>query len=569
MNQIKKLDQKIISKVAAGEVVEHPVSVIKELIENSIDAKATKIEINLTNSGFDKIAITDNGTGMTKTDLLICIDSHTTSKITTEKDLYNIYSLGFRGEALHSIANVSKTTVMSKTKEGVAGYQIQVEGGVLIDQKPLGMNQGTIVIVKELFYNQPARKKFFDTPQSEFRKILQSITSIAICYPKISFVLKHNNKIVLHLPKNQTLKNRLEHILSETTVEKLVRVQTKDENFTISGFTSKPQLSYTNKQNQYIYVNNRYVLNKKISAIIKDMYGNLLEPHSYPLFVLFIEANPQDIDVNIHPKKLQVEFSDEKSLLKLIQQGLQQSLGYNDLTYQVGQSSQQTQNEFNPNFKPRSNQHLASELKIETNLWNIKTNKTQTKIEEVLQVNNLYLVVNYNQDILIFDQHAAHEKILYEQYLQTFFTKKNKNEILPYSKIIDLPINLQQILNDYSDTLNELGFKIEHFRKNQYKITQIPKIFEKHNMSQLLNELLSQLQEFGYIKQADQKSLQTISYLACRTAIKAGDFLTKKERLNIVKKLFETDSNYTCPHGRPLKIQFTKSELEKMFKRRK
>jgi DNA mismatch repair protein MutL len=573
--KINKLPEDVISKVAAGEVVENPGSVIKELIENSIDANATQINIEVFDSGFEKIIIIDDGEGMDPDDIKESVERHTTSKIKEYEDLNAIRSFGFRGEALHSMATTSKLTLQSKMADSLAGYELKVNGGKAGEFKPLGMPDGTMVIVEDLFYNVPARKKFVKSKQAEFRKIVDNVTRFALAHPGIGFKLKHNNKAYLHFGKNQEHKDRMLEVLGKDVHKNLIKVSAKEDDINIEGYISKPQNSFPNKDLQFLYVNGRYVVNKEISRIIKESYGSLLEPRMYPAFVLFINIPPEDIDVNIHPRKREIKFADPEKLFSQVRYAVQNGLGISDLTYKMNDEVEEFE-EFLHSGKERdnkdistrkANKYIANILKEETAEWNIKTNKNKTKKEEIIQINDLYLIVENEKGITIIDQHAAHERILYEEFLQKFIEKRDEKEIVEINKTFELPYNLVPLLEDNIEVLATIGFTIENFGKNTYKFTTIPKLFEKHDLTGLIIEILGDLEQNGDPKKADEKSLQTISYTACRLAIKGGDYLTMEERRNLIEKLENTKTGYTCPHGRPVRVDISFGQLRKMFKR--
>lgn len=582
--KIKLLPQEVISRVAAGEVIDHPASVVKELIENAIDALATQINIEVDGAGLEKIRVSDNGIGMTPEDLEQCFIRHTTSKIYDLDDLEAIKSLGFRGEALYSISSISDTNIRTKTKDAIAGFELDIKGGEASPIRPVGIPEGTSITVNNLFFNLPARKKFFDNKNIETKKIVQTVTQAALAYPNIGFSLKLNNKVSIHTPKDQNTEDRIEYLLGEGMTKDLLPLKHDSEHIKISGYISKPQSALNSRELQYIFVNNRPINNKNISNTIKRSFGTLIDVKTHPIIIVNIQMPHSMLDVNIHPRKLEVMFVEPRELTNIISQIVRSTLGISDLNFEINTTDNDLEDfetflasgNQNPvtsvdyeeiQNNKKGNPYLAQLLKDETNLWNIKTNEETKKNEDIAQIKNLYLVIESQKGLSIIDQHAAHERILYEEFLESFESKKSKREIIEKNEVVQIPVTLVELAEKNIETLKRVGIDIEHFGDNAFKINSVIDIYKKHNLRNLLIEVLSDLEENGITENADNLSLKTISYLACRTAIKAGDYLTKKERKNLIEKLENTKTNYTCPHGRPVKIDIGMRELGKMFKR--
>lgn len=564
-NRIKSLNPELISLVAAGEVIEHPASVVKELVENSLDAFASEINVEISDVGLSQIRVADNGLGIHKDDLISSLHRHTTSKMQEASDLAAINTLGFRGEALYSISSVSNISIRSKTIDSVAGFEVISTDASNLEIRPVGMPQGTIVTVKNLFYNVPGRKKYYQNKSHLNRKIIQIITGAALANPTVGFRMKINDKVTLHVPKNQDLSHRISYLLGDSISTNLLPLDFEVDHFHLEGFASKPQGALPSDEFQYIFVNGRPVTHKQISKIIKETYGSLIEVKSHPVFVLNLGIPPSLIDVNVHPRKQEVLFINSASVYENIQKALVEVLGISDLTYSKSSKKAIYADVFEAH---KANPHLASSLKDTTLTWNIKTNK-QVKDIEILQIHNLYLVFETPQGLTLIDQHAAHERILYEDFLNQFKEEKSKALSVNVDQLLDLPVSLVTLLESSLETLGKLGFTIEHFRNNTFKVVSVPQLYEKHDIKKLLIEFLKDLEENAVLKDSDQASLKTIAYLACRTAIKAGDYLTLEERQNLVEKLTKTKSSYTCPHGRPVQLEISLAELGKMFKRLK
>ena len=577
---IRQLPKEVVSKVAAGEVVEYPASVVKELIENSIDAKASQIDIEIEDSGFSKIRIIDNGHGMSKEDVLESYKRHTTSKISTEDELAIVDSLGFRGEALYSISAISTTEIKSKINETISGTHLEIVGGIAQKPIPLGMPTGTEVIVRDIFFNLPARKKFFENKQAEYRKIIQTVSNVSLGHPKVGFKLKHNKKVTFYVPKEQSLEERARYVLGDDIFNNLLPFSHEEDYMRIKGFVSKPQNTTTTNDLQFIYVNNRHINDKKMTRNVREAFGTLIDAKAQPIYILKIELPSSMVDVNIHPRKTHVRINEGVQLIEAIKKVIKHTLGIQDLTYTFDAKDEVQEFENflkSSNVSPKqknqekrltgkkANPHLATVLKETTPLWNIKTNK-QNLPDEILQVKKLYLITETKNGIVLFDQHAAHERILYEEFLHQFLKERQKGAQIEIGKTIEIPQNAVDLLKDNQQTLQAIGIEIEHFRKNSFKIIKVPKVYETHDLGILLIELVNDLEGIKELT-PDEKSLKTISYLACRTAIKGGDYLTQEERKNLLEKLQKTKTSYTCPHGRPVKIELSFKALAKLFKR--
>lgn len=554
---IKKLHPKLIALIAAGEVANRPAAIVKELVENSIDAGANQIKVDLVDGGFEKIRVIDNGSGMGQGDLLDSYKKHTTSKISTLKDLENVNTLGFRGEALNSIATVSTLTIRSKTKEANHGYEITVSEGTLLKESLVGMPDGTEVLVTDLFKNVPARKKFQKKPASEVRKTLQIIEDLAIANPIITFQVKNNKQLLVHFGKCKNRIERLKQVLEDEIYTKLIEVRHSKGNLFIEGFISHPQGGKTGKSAQYLSVNGRCIKDSRISSEVKKAYGTLLESDKFPPFALNITLPHQEVDINVDPKKNHAEFLNMAEILSFVFNAIKKTLYENNLSY-LADSSDRAKTKMDP--------FVANTLKEKTVLWNIKTN-AQSENEEIMQLHKLYLVVETKEGAALIDQHAAHERILYEGFLEEFKNEHTKTFKLKKGLVLELKAKDMAVLNEHTETLSKLGFEFETFGKNKLKVTSVPQIYKENDIKTLFAEMLEDLEQEGTKKDVYAESLKTISYLACRGAIKSGEYLTQSERKNLINKLADTTSQYTCPHGRPVHLKITLKELEKMFRR--
>lgn len=558
---IRALSASLVAKIAAGQVVERPVSVVKELVENALDAGATHITIELEAAGKKKIIVADNGCGMNQSDLLASFLHHTTSKIADDADLFSIDTFGFRGEALSSIAAVAKLRIESKQETELGGRYVEVVAGSCENEGSVGMPTGTRVIVSGLFSLVPARRKVLKSDATELSHILQCVSAFCLAHKHVSFTVLHSKKEILHVNKTQSQHQRVVDVLSVQIADNLLPLEATTEHARLYGFIGKPQIGTTSRQRQFLFVNGRSVTNEKISKQIKELYGTLLEPRSNPAFVLFIELAHDLVDVNVDPQKTRVRFLIADEILQELQKIVPNILAQANLTY-----TQRGANGFYEEFSMDAG--IAQSIREETDGWNLKDVEL-LEATAVLQVHNLYLVAQTRRGLLIVDQHAAHERILYQEFLEVFQKKRSKIIKLKKPLLAQLPPAEFELALEKHSVFSELGFTFSNSKggHNTLQITHIPQVFETKNIGKLFEEVLHDIIEIDQPKKLDVGTHRTISYLACRTAIKAGEKLTPKERVRLIEKLLETDSHYTCPHGRPVEVELDLKYLDQLFKR--
>ncbi|HLB51555.1 hypothetical protein A3F07_01480 [candidate division WWE3 bacterium RIFCSPHIGHO2_12_FULL_38_15] len=558
MPKIKELPVKVVQKTSAGEVVERPASVVKELIENSIDAGATIIKIEIEDSGLKKIAVSDNGEGMDTEDVLLSFLPHTTSKIFSEEDLAFVKSLGFRGEALASISAVSELTIKSRLVSEDFGTRIIVSFGKNEKNSTLGMDIGTQVVVKNLYKNVPARRKFLKSNRTETKHIFSIVIKYALSYLDIGFVLFKDGEEFFNLIPGQSAEERIKVLLGGEIYESLIRLNDEQEMIKLEGFILKPQISAETKSNQYLFVNKRSVSHNLVSNAIKEAYGSFLEPRSFPGFILNITIPFDMVDVNVHPRKEEVNFWNDKYIYDYVFNSVKNLLNSEDLTYKTDI------NRLSLDKKPSL--FLFQHLKESVQYWDVRNVGNEN--EEIIQIANTFLITESNNGLLIVDQHAAHERIIYEQFLESFNNSESKRVqyVLDKPKYIDFSILELEALKEHYSTIEKLGFNLEEFGRNQYKVNTIPELFIGQSISEVIKEIISNLQENKKAVET-KKVKKTLSYLACRCAIKAGEYLTIEQRKNLLDKLALTKTEYTCPHGRPVKVEVSLKSLNKIFKR--
>lgn len=570
MGKIKILDQKTASKIAAGEVIERPASVVKELLENSFDASADEIEIYLEKGGKKKILVRDNGEGMDKEDLKICFKPHATSKIRSLDDLNRLNSFGFRGEALHSIAQVSRLTIKSKPENSQTGYQIEVVAGKLKNLLPVGMNKGTEVKVENLFFNLPARKKFLKTDQTELKHILQIIERLALTKPEIKIKVFHNQKQIINLEKTD-LKKRIKDLFKVDIEKMFYEGELSRENLKIKIFFSRPQYTPYLPELQILYVNSRFVkIPFLIKKTIKEAYGTLLPPNLNPRFILFLEMPAYFFDVNIHPKKEEIKLLSPTPVLENLKDLMEQIISTKETKFFAKAKTDKTSHF---TFKePVDEYKIHQEIKKteQAKFFDIFPPETKLQLHRpYLQVFKLFIIFEDGENLIIADQHASHERVLFEKFMEKFKKEKeNISQPLLIPEILEPSLSLYQLIKENLPIIEELGFKLEPFGEKLYKITHVPFILLTRNLDikktfiEILNDLAKGSKKLPFSIE------RAVATMACRSAVKAGDKLTQHEIDEIIKLLTRSKVPYTCPHGRPTHVVITKGELEKLFKRK-
>jgi len=603
---IKLLDNKTINKIAAGEVVERPSSVVKELVENSIDAKATSINIEIAEGGKEYIRITDNGTGIHKDDIELAFLRHSTSKIASVEDLYRITSLGFRGEALASIAAVSQLELITKVEEDSSGKQIEIHGGQLISKKEIGCPKGTTIIVKNLFYNVPVRLKFIKSHMTESSYISDIVYKLAMGNPSISFKFIKDNKLILKTSGNDDLSLNIYSLFGRDFADSLFKMVYIGEDIKIEGFVSKPSFTRGNRSHQYIFVNGRYVRNDDITRAIEEVYKSLIPINRFPMFVIYISINTKDVDINIHPNKMEVRFKDQSIINKITEEMVKNTLSDKNLIPEItinkrnekvdteqthildvidSRDKLSTTEEKKASIQYNKSTTESNEFVIKENSWDKKSNdakkdfpvtynnyekKKIPKIPHLTILGRLFntyiLAEDKNEDAFyMIDQHAAHERIMYEKFKEQYEKEEIFIQDLLTPEILSLTLSEFQLFKENKIFFEKLGFRMEDFGQNDLLIRSVPLIFGKPNSKSLFLDILDKLQYD--VKSSYDLRLEKIIKMACTNAVKAGDNIGEIEIDRLIEDLREVEEPYTCPHGRPVIVKMTKYELEKKFKR--
>lgn len=664
--QISVLDQSTIDKIAAGEVVERPSSVVKELVENAIDAGASAITVEIKEGGTTFIRITDNGAGIEKEQVPLAFLRHATSKIRKVEDLSLISSLGFRGEALSSIAAVSRVELITKPHEQLIGVRYQIEGGMEKGMEEIGAPDGTTFLIRDLFYNTPARAKFLKTPTTEAGYISSFIEQLALSHPHISFKYMQNGQTKLHTSGNNNLKEAIYQIYGREITRELIEIHTKDreETIRIDGFIGKPVISRGNRNFENYYVNGRYVKSKIVTKAVEDAYHTFMMQHKYPFTCLHIQIKGSNVDVNVHPTKMEVRFSDQEVVYRQIYQAILQGLQHKELIPQVTigkdrpagrpvsqdkapepfevqrrQIEQPSSYRMQQKVKPEELKNPAGAVtpmagrtvaaaasgegvhkgsvvreqgtgcygeKRETgyrhenpakqnsnlqagqvvserrdnvaapvvqkaeqmDLFNGKLLSPEAKKHHKIigQVFETYWLVQMEDKLYIIDQHAAHEKVLYERIVKEMKERNVTSQIVSPPIIISLNLEEQEKMKKYQNIFETLGFEIESFGGREYSIRAVPQNLFGMTEQGFFIEVLDHLEEDPSSKTLDVLS-DRMATMACKAAVKGNQKLSLRETEALIDELLQLENPYNCPHGRPTIISMTKYELEKKFKR--
>ena len=564
INKVIKLNDKLINQIAAGEVVDNPASVIKELIENSIDAKSKNIKIFIEDGGKKSILILDDGLGMHKEDLLNAFERFATSKIESEEDLENINTLGFRGEALPSISSVSKITIKSKNDSN-DGHLLEIDGGKITDSKPDSITKGTSIHVKNLFFNVPARLKFLKKDTTEYQKILVLFKVFALSNPEISFSLFNEKKEIYNLPSSN-LKSRIINIYGIDYKDSLIEVDFIQDEFKVSGYIGNLSLVKKRRGNQFTFINGRYILNTLINQTVYNSYDSLISRGEFPFFLLNFSLNNSFIDINVHPKKTEIKFKNELQIQHIVKKSVVKSLKNkievipNLYTPKENYNSQIMDLPFNELNKNTNNvsKETVDKMFVDNNL-------SLSNDMKVWQIHNKYILTEISSGLIVIDQHVAHERILYEMAKKSLDGKGLNSQKLMFPITINYTPEDFNSLLDILPYLNKIGFDIREFGNNSVIIEGSPPELTNGKEKDVIDDILDNFIEHK------QLNSSFIDYMAatysCKAAIKAGDKLDESECVNLIDKLFSTKHPYYCPHGRPIIINLSINDLDKRFER--
>lgn len=633
MNKIQVLDQITIDKIAAGEVIERPASIVKELVENSIDAGATAVTAEIKEGGISYIRIADNGSGIEKSQVPSAFLRHSTSKIRTAEDLTHIASLGFRGEALSSIAAVSQVELITKTEAETFGTVYRIAGGKEESMEDTGARDGTTFLVRQLFYNTPARRKFLKTPMTEAGHVSDLMTRLALSHPEISFQFINNGQSRLHTSGNGNLKDVIYHVYGREIAANLLEVDHEEKGIHITGYLGAPLISRGNRNFETYFINGRYIKNQVVYKAIEDAYKDFSMQHKYPFVVLHIAIDGTAVDVNVHPAKMELRFGNQQEVYNAVFAAVDQTLHKKELIPDVkleepakipekpvpGGVSFKTSvpapqkpaaeakepprerdldyfmEEMKKRVRSYHEQNSAAEVKEQGEIFkpkrqmdrireaaayaakeprqmelfegNLLKGENRPDYQLVGQVFDTYWIVQQEDRMYIIDQHAAHERVLYEKTLQSMKTREFTSQMISPPIILNLTMQESDLLKKYMERFTRIGFEFEEFGQESYAVRAVPGNLFHIAKKELLLEMLDSLSDEITRNHSSDLIDEKIASMSCKAAVKGNMHLTAQEADALIGELLTLENPYHCPHGRPTIIAMSKRELEKKFKR--
>jgi DNA mismatch repair protein MutL len=584
MPKIKILPQLVTNQIAAGEVIERPASVVKELIENAIDADATRIDIHLEDGGKKLIKVIDNGTGMCSEDLALAFLTHATSKIEKAADLFDVVTMGFRGEALPSIGAVSQSSIISRPHDSNVGAEIEIKGGVLGKLKDCGASPGTQVEVQNLFFNTPVRRKFLKTTPTEMAHISEILTRLSMAFPTIHFTLTHENRKVFNLPPASDIKERIHTFFGKEIGENLIPVKCREPNMEVWGYIMPPAHDRPNTKKQFTFVNGRYTRSSVVYRAITEAYHGLLTNRRYAIVFMFLQIDPHEVDVNVHPTKIEVRFKNSNQVHGAILSTLREALSKGKTTVPIKKvvrdevlvtSEEKSTKEYSltntSSLDPQPSMTLTISQPPKTGSFTIEKQtpmRLQLSHKPVLQLHASYIIEETSEGLNIIDQHALHEIILYHEIKQRIAQSKLISQQLLIPELIELsPKDFFTMLN-LKEGLERLGMDIEEFGQNTVIIRSLPQILKDLDCKDFINNLLHEVGDNETTGDANVVFEKLIKVMACKGAVKAGQKLTVEEIGSLLQRRKDFAITSNCPHGRPTTLSFSIRELEGLFKRR-
>ena len=600
VSQIRILSDDLANQIAAGEVVERPASVVKELVENSIDAQATLIRLDIEGGGKKKIRIMDNGMGMTPNECLLAFSRHATSKISRFEDLQNIRSLGFRGEALPSIASIAKVRCTSARSEIEGGKLVVVEGGEVIEEKDASCSRGTTIEVAQLFYVTPARSKFLKGDSTEFSHITQIVTQQALAYPNIQFHLTHNGREVINTLPTEQLHYRIAELFGPDLAKSLIEVDVKSGDYQMKGFVSNPVYTRSSRNAQYCFVNGRFVRDKVILHATQQGYSHLLPKGQHPAMFLYLMMDPKLVDVNVHPSKAEVRFAFQQDLHQFVAHGVLAALEKNhqvnltkreetdistqesphsfsqELNYKVSQLIDRSAPSFQGNLsqpvrgmlRPEESAMLSQQINWFDKAPSPVSNLIYSEFEPLGQLDRSFIIMQGKKGILVVDQHVAHERILYEQFRGAAKNHKVEVQKLLFPLPIELSAEDTEVLTPNLPRLLELGLELVLFGKNEFLLRSVPAILKNGDHENLIRQTIDALPREAHDDVLNTKYEDLLIMMSCRNAIKINHTLNFDQIQKLISDLEKTSMPYTCPHGRPISLLFDINDILKKFLRR-
>ncbi len=630
MPDIVLLNQETIDNIAAGEVVERPCSVVKELVENAIDAKASAVTVEIKEGGISLIRITDNGCGIPYRDVPTAFLRHSTSKIRRIEDLLSVSSLGFRGEALSSISAVARVELITKTKDALTGARYRIEGSKELGIEEIGAPDGSTFLVRDLFYNTPARRKFLKTAQTEGTYISDMVEKLSLSHPEVSFKYINNNQTKLHTSGNGSIKDLIYHIFGRDITASLLEVDYTCEYFKMTGYIGKPVITRGNRNYENYFINGRYIKSQLIAKAIEEGYRSFLMQHQYPFTVLYFDFPKELLDVNVHPSKMELRFEHNQEIYKALYEAVYDTLSgkeliptvpigeekpekpkhvytepipepfekrrLNDLREAVAKDSpyepkypgRRDENRGSGNFQNPAPETAAIDapaseapaglLRETIHYGNYEeqtlasfspeflTQESRKKHRIIGQLFATYWLVQMDDKLFIIDQHAAHEKVLYERTMALLEKKEFTSQLLSPPIILSLDAREEEALKRCSGELETLGYRVEHFGGKEYAVCAVPGNLFHMDMKELFIEMLDDFSNLSG-KETPQLILEKVASMSCKAAVKGSQTLSRAEAESLIDELLTLENPYNCPHGRPTIIAMTRQEIEKKFKR--
>ena len=618
---VQLLPENIANQIAAGEVIQRPASAVKELLENAVDAGATEIKLFVNDAGKALIQVIDNGQGMSETDARMCFERHATSKIKNIEDLFHIKTMGFRGEALASIAGVAQVELKTKKAEDITGTYIEIENSVVKTQQPIAVQQGTSISMKNLFFNVPARRNFLKSNTSELRHIVDEFIRVSMAFPEIFFSFTSNGQQVFHLEKG-TLKQRIVQILGNNYAAKLVSVQEETDYMNIYGFVGKPDTAKKTRGDQYLFVNNRFIKSAYLNHAVMNAFSDMIAKDSFPMYALFIDLDPSRLDINVHPTKQEIKFEDEKIIYAFVQSAVKHALAQFSVTptldFDLDISIQQSDAVSKPFTDDKRSaaassslyktftqkhqahfienksdlQHWDSELSVVSGQLSVdgekefinqedldKNNKTEYTPEPIqtkqdkkptnnnfIQLHNSFIIAENRNGFIAIHQQNAHERILYERFLNAIKGKPIATQRSLFPATIELAPGDTVLLNELLDDLQLLGYLVEPFGNNTFVIQGSPADVVQGNEKATLEKMLDQYKHFSNDLKFNKRE-KLLRSMAWQQSVKAGTSLDQKEMESLINDLFECETPNCTPNGKPSYLEFKKEELDKIFGR--
>jgi len=598
--KVRILPEQLANKIAAGEVVERPASVVKELVENSLDAGATEVVIEIEDGGKRLIRVSDNGCGMSREDALLSLERHATSKISSDDDLFSLHTLGFRGEAIPSIASVCRICLTSREKGNVEGVEIYAEGGKIRDVKACGMPVGTSISVRNLFFNTPARLKFMRSKETESGHTSEIIHRLALSRPEVRFIYSVDSKPVLNLLSGD-MASRTREILGKNLANEMYLLNTGESGISLQGLLGSPSVSRSIASSIYTFINGRYVRDRVVQHALLQAYRNVLERGRYPALVLFINILPEDVDVNVHPTKHEVRFREQSKVHQIINGAIETFLRKtpwlgiqaNNSLLKLSQPAHVAQNSsrieevrdallrYSVAEKPLQKSNIAScnepsILKNDDVVLSFaepvdpempRTNGFFSNLQVIGQFRASYILCQDEADLVIIDQHAAHERVVFEELRRSFTTSALESQQLLFPETLELVPNESAVLQEQQPFLGRLGFELEHFGGNTWLLNSLPLSLSGHNYLQALRDLLEEITAIGSSRNLTEKTDDILATIACHSVVRGERHLSREEIQHLFKRMDRTDFSAHCPHGRPVVNRISLRDIEKLFKR--